>query len=574
MTSLGFHFGALSSITGQRTQDLQQLAQQREPDASGINSERNRGLIGFTGRSVVITPAELLFDPNLNDSDRIYWCALRLMCQEGSNSVNIMPDQNELAERLGKTRYMIIVYNKMLRATRWITQVEALRQNNIPTRYSYAIHEHPIDLEEVLLIDSEYKDFIQKEAIREKNAPRLSQYCQRIVKQLGIKDSSIVSLPHIDNIVPAVEFIQQPDIENTAAAVEFIQQAESPAVDFIQQAESPAVEFIQQAERPAVEFIQQAERPAVEFTQQAESPAVEFIQQAESSAVEFIQQAESPAVDFIQQAESPAVEFIQQRDDSLLETGDIYKRARDAQADPLRAGAPTQIGINKIKDFINTHPSIQGRGYGGREGLEGTDGNPSPPTSESPFAWLHEAPFSRLIPALEEKFGRKGTHALFNRIKLGEYRFRDQPFRYRADPDDAAVILVSLLDRDVKSPLAFIDGLLWRAAQGELIWQEGQLLHWRRLTGEKNKPTEQTGILPDGTWLEGISGTRYCIEDGTIWSVAAWEALQNGAAARGEPIPESADKRDGLNTVGINLIRDCMHLLVAGKLRVIDRGQE
>mgnify|MGYP006999747666 CR=1 FL=1 len=530
MTSLGFHFGALSSITGQRTQDLQQLAQQREPDASGINSERNRGLIGFTGRSVVITPAELLFDPNLNDSDRIYWCALRLMCQEGSNSVNIMPDQNELAERLGKTRYMIIVYNKMLRATRWITQVEALRQNNIPTRYSYAIHERPIELEEVLLIDSEYKDFIQKEAIREKNAPRLSQYCQRIVKQLGIKDSSIVSLPHIDNIVPAVEFIQQPEIENTAAAVEFTQQAESPAVVFIQQAESPAVEFIQQAE--------------------------------------------SPAVEFIQQAESPAVEFIQQRDDSLLETGDIYKRARDAQADPLRAGAPTQIGINKIKDFINTHPSIQGRGYGGREGLEETDGNPSPPTSESPFAWLHEAPFSRLIPALEEKFGRKGTHALFNRIKLGEYRFRDQPFRYRADPDDAAVILVSLLDRDVKSPLAFIDGLLWRAAQGELIWQEGQLLHWRCLTGEKNKPTEQTGILPDGTWLEGISGTRYCIEDGTIWSVAAWEALQNGAAARGEPIPESADKRDGLNTVGINLIRDCMHLLVAGKLRVIDRGQE
>ena len=75
----------------EKTRDLQILVKQQRQLADSNPFVAREGYIGFTGKQMVATPGELLFDPNLNDSDKTFWCVLRLLCQENGNA-SLIPD--------------------------------------------------------------------------------------------------------------------------------------------------------------------------------------------------------------------------------------------------------------------------------------------------------------------------------------------------------------------------------------------------------------------------------------------------------------------------------------------------
>ena len=135
--------------------------------------------LAYAGRKYVVMPGELLFDRVLSDSEKIYWGALRALCE----NITQFPDQQVLADTLGKNRTSINSYNKMLRATRWIRIAETMRQNNLPTRQTCIIYDNPLPLLEMVNLDSNYLPFILSEADQGKQ-PRLRDYCRELILTL------------------------------------------------------------------------------------------------------------------------------------------------------------------------------------------------------------------------------------------------------------------------------------------------------------------------------------------------------------------------------------------------------
>ena len=151
----------------QRLQDVQELARK----TIQIVKEDQ---IAFTGSEVIQVPGLLLCDPILSNDEKIYWMFLRRATQ--ANSYQRMPDQTELAAEMRISRASIITYTKMLRATRWLTIVGTHKENNLPTRHFYVIHERPISIEETLGLDGDYIAFLEESC--KGRTERLVQYCR------------------------------------------------------------------------------------------------------------------------------------------------------------------------------------------------------------------------------------------------------------------------------------------------------------------------------------------------------------------------------------------------------------
>ena len=222
-----------------------------------------------------------------------------------------------------------------------------------------------------------------------------------------------------------------------------------------------------------------------------------------------------------------------------------------------RAGAPTQIGIKSSgRRFNQTSNHPDGWGCGGRK-TETGDAN------GSPFAFLDALPLSRLIPHLQTRYGNKTTHALLNRLKAGSYTFRGESFYHRVDADEAAVVLMSLLDREVHTPLNFVDGLIHRAAQGNLTFQGGQYQRFQTLTADPDrdeKPAAPAPELPDGTRLIGRSGTHYCITN---------RCLINEATGT-----HGGSREDGVHPFRVQSVEEIAGLVQAGCLQIVAGGEE
>ena len=457
--------------------------------------------LAYAGRKYVVMPGELLFDRVLNDSEKIYWSALRALCE----NITQFPDQQVLADALGKNRTSINSYNKMLRATRWIRVAETVRQNNLPTRQTCIIYDNPLPLLEAVNLDSHYLPFIISEADQGKQ-PRLRDYCRELILSLD------------------------PDTRFALEAFGLRNKLK----------QSP--------------WYQPTELPAVESSDSGESSVVENSDSGESSVVENPDSGESSAVENPDSGECSAVE----NPDSGEKSGDIYNRARTHARTEPRAGAPTQIGIKSSgRRFNNPSNQPDGWGCGGREGdVSDADG--------SPFAFLDAPPLSRLIPHLQARYGNKTAHAILNRLKAGHYTFRDETFRYRVDADEAAVVLMSLLDRDVHAPLNFVDGLIHRAMQGNLTFQGGQYRRFQELTADPDrdeKPaTPAVPELPDGTRFIGRSGTRYRIENRCLINEATGT---NGGS-----------REDGVHPFRVQGVEEIVGLVQAGCLRVVAGGEE
>ena len=410
----------------------------------------------YGGRRIIPTPGELLFDRVLSDGEKICWMALRALCE----NITQLPDQQVLADTLGKNRSSISSHLKMLRATRWLILSETVRQNNLPTRQTYVIYDNPLPLLEAVNLDQYYLDFIISEAEQGKPS-RLRDYCRNFV--LSLNGDTLLELETFglrNKLVQASWYspMTSPDAEN-----------------------------------------------------------------------------------------SDNGEF----------GGDIYNRARAHVRTEPRAGAPTQIGIKSSgRRFNQTSNHPDGWGCGGRK-TETGDAN------GSPFAFLDALPLSRLIPHLQTRYGNKTTHALLNRLKAGSYTFRGESFYHRVDADEAAVVLMSLLDREVHAPLNFVDGLIHRAVQGNLTFQGGQYQRFQTLTADPDrdeKPAAPAPELPDGTRLIGRSGTHYCITN---------RCLINEATGT-----HGGSREDGVHPFRVQGIEEIAGLVQAGCLRIVTGGEE
>ena len=467
--------------------------------------------LAYAGRKYVVMPGELLFDRVLSDSEKIYWSALRALCE----NITQFPDQQVLADALGKNRTSINSYNKMLRATRWIRVAETVRQNNLPTRQTCIIYDNPLPLLEAVNLDSHYLPFIISEADQGKQ-PRLRDYCRELILNLD---------------------------PNTRFALEAFGLRNKLK-------QSP---WYQLDELPAVENSDSGESHAVENSDSGESPAVENSDNGESSAVENSDSGESSAVENSDSGESPAVE----NSDSGESSEDIYNRARTHARSEPRASAPTQIGIKSSgRRFNQTSKQPDGRGCGGRK-------NETDDANGSPFAFLDAPPLSRLMPHLQKRYGNKTTHAILNRLKAGHYTFRDERFSHRVDADEAAIVLMSLLDRDVHTPLNFVDGLIHRAMQGNLTFQGGQYQRFLTLTADPDrdeKPAASVPDLPDGTILIGRSGMRYRITGRCL--------INEATGTNGGP------SEDGVHPFRVQSVEEIAGLVQAGCLRIVTGGEE
>ena len=454
----------------------------------------------YGGRRIIPTPGELLFDRVLSDGEKICWMALRALCE----NITQLPDQQVLADTLGKNRSSISSHLKMLRATRWLIFSETVRQNNLPTRQTYVIYDNPLPLLEAVNLDQYYLDFIISEAEQGKPS-RLRDYCRNFV--LSLNGDTLLELETFglrNKLVQASWYspMTSPDAENS----------------------------------------DNGETSDAEKSDNGQSPDAENSNNGENSDAENSNNGESSDAE-----NSDNGEF----------GGDIYNRARAHVRTEPRAGAPTQIGIKSSgRRFNQTSNHPDGWGCGGRK-TETGDAN------GSPFAFLDALPLSRLIPHLQTRYGNKTTHALLNRLKAGSYTFRGESFYHRVDADEAAVVLMSLLDREVHAPLNFVDGLIHRAVQGNLTFQGGQYQRFQTLTADPDrdeKPAAPAPELPDGTRLIGRSGTHYCITN---------RCLINEATGT-----HGGSREDGVHPFRVQGIEEIAGLVQAGCLRIVTGGEE
>lgn len=499
----------------ERTMDLQILVKQSEQQHGSTN-----GYIGYTGKLMVATPGELLFDRALADSDRVYWCILRLLCQEQGN-VNLIPDQSLLAERMEKSRGSIITYSKMLRATRWITVIDVQRENNLPTRYSYAIHDTPLSLEEVMRIDSDYLPFIIQ-ASQDKAVSRLAQYCSSVIEAL---DTDIVQNMPLDSLH---HFRSSRKIPLTS-----VQNSDS---------DNPNCQKSDSENAPVV--------------QKSDSGEISVVQKTDSESNPVVQNPDSENASVVQKSDSGGNPVVQNPDSGEIRE-DIYNTARvPADAVTLHAHAPTQSRIIPFGNNDN-HPSFQDRGYGGKD-------------EPSRFAFLDEKPYRLLTERLVALYGNHNAHAVLNALKRGSYTYRAQSFRHTITADEAGIILVSLIDRDkdspVQSPLDYTVSLIHRAHGGELCFVGKQYRRFLELSGQAEpEAPQQAGNapiplppLPNGTRLVGKSGTEYQIVSGGLLTLE--ETI----------VP---NKSDGLSC-RIPDMDEIQALIAEGRLIVVSGGEQ
>ena len=465
----------------------------------------------YGGRRIIPTPGELLFDRVLSDGEKICWMALRALCE----NITQLPDQQVLADTLGKNRSSISSHLKMLRATRWLIFSETVRQNNLPTRQTYVIYDNPLPLLEAVNLDQYYLDFIISEAEQGKPS-RLRDYCRNFV--LSLNGDTLLELETFG-------------LRNKLVQASWYSPMTSPDAENSDNGETSDAEKSDNGQSPDAENSNNGENSDAENSNNGESSDAENSNNGESSDAE----------------NSDNGEF----------GGDIYNRARAHVRTEPRAGAPTQIGIKSSgRRFNQTSNHPDGWGCGGRK-TETGDAN------GSPFAFLDALPLSRLIPHLQTRYGNKTTHALLNRLKAGSYTFRGESFYHRVDADEAAVVLMSLLDREVHAPLNFVDGLIHRAVQGNLTFQGGQYQRFQTLTADPDrdeKPAAPAPELPDGTRLIGRSGTHYCITN---------RCLINEATGT-----HGGSRADGVHPFRVQGIEEIAGLVQAGCLRIVTGGEE
>ena len=397
---------------------------------------------------------------------------LWMLCQAMQRGRDhITPDQRQIASILNTTQSTISRRLKNLRALRYLAQLPG-RTKNIRERQSYIVYSQPVSVETVLAVDAHYLIFLQDEG--GKSGGRLRQLCRDELFALPRDQYDLyLALP---TDCPGLE--QSSEKNAGMMAEENVPQNDASLCTPASRAEN--------AESPLCRPASRAEN--------GESPLCTPASRTENG--------ESPLCRPASRGEK---------------RGDIYNRARIHPR--VHARAPTHRGI-KNKVFNNNQTSLDG-GCGGKVGKK--------------FAYFAEEYIGELLDRLNAKYGKRITHAVCNLLKQGSYEVDGTVFRHQTDEEDAAIVLMSLLDQAVKVPQRYVIKLLYRAHLGELsfIGDQHQRLHDIRRA------------LADATWREQLESLH--IADGSVLTDAhgnAWLVMQqrlqgNAPAWGGRTVEES-----------------------------------
>ena len=381
---------------------------------------------------------------NTLDAEEIRLWMLCQAMQQGRS--HITPDQRQIASILNTTQSTISRRFKTLRALRYLALLPG-RTKNIRERQSYIVYSQPASIETVLLVDQHYLIFLQDES--RKGGSRLRQLCKDELFALPRDQYELyLALPAGE---PAPE-------QDTGTKTD---EAESPLCTPASRGEEAESPLCMPASRGG-----KAESPLctpASRGEEAESPLCMPASRGE--------EVESPLC-------TPA-----SRDEKR---GDIYNRAR--MHPRVHARTPTHRGI-KNKVFNNNHTSLDG-GCGGKVGKK--------------FAYFAQDYFAELLDRLNAKYGKRTTHAVCNLLKQGSYEMDGTAFQHRTDEEDAAIVLMSLLDQAVKVPQRYVTKLLYRAHLGELTYVGDQ---HQRLNDIRQ-------MLADTAWREQLEALH--IADGSV----------------------------------------------------------
>ncbi len=179
-----------------------------------VFKETDDELAAFVGQTMIMTPGDLIFDPNIIDGAVRYWCALRsYFAQPGE--ICRPPTQEDMSIALGINRKTAGTYFNMLRATRWITVLKVIKQNNLEIGYSYLLHDTRTKLETVLRHDKMYLNFLC-ENTNAKNK-RLRDYCRATI--LHFPNNELINLTReqkiiLDTQIQKLPIDENPDVQN------------------------------------------------------------------------------------------------------------------------------------------------------------------------------------------------------------------------------------------------------------------------------------------------------------------------------------------------------------------------
>ncbi|WP_314912052.1 hypothetical protein [Cardiobacterium hominis] len=442
---------------------------------------------------------------NTLDAEEIRLWMLCQAMQQGRG--HITPDQRQIASILNTTQSTISRRLKTLRALRYLALLPG-RTKNIRERQSYIVYSQPASIETVLLVDQHYLIFLQDES--RKGGSRLRQLCKdelfalpRDQYELYLALPADEPAPEEDAGTKTDEAVPQTITLPLCTLASRDEDAESPlctAASRGEEAESPLCTPASRGEEAELPLCMPASRgEEAEFPlctpasrgEEAKSPlctAASRGEEAESplcTAASRGEEAESPlctAASRGGEAESPLCTPAS-RDEKRE---DIYNRAR--MHPRVHARTPTHRGI-KNKVFNNNHTSLDG-GCGGKVGKK--------------FAYFAEDYIGELLDRLNAKYGKRTTHAVCNLLKQGSYEMDGTVFRHQTDEEDAAIVLMSLLDQAVKVPQRYVTKLLYRAHLGELTYVGDQ---HRRLNDIRQ-------MLADTAWREQLEALH--IADGSV----------------------------------------------------------
>ena len=414
---------------------------------------------------------------NTLDAEEIRLWMLCQAMQQGRG--HITPDQRQIASILNTTQSTISRRLKTLRALRYLALLPG-RTKNIRERQSYIVYSQPASIETVLLVDQHYLIFLQDES--RKGGSRLRQLCKdelfalpRDQYELYLALPADASASEEDAGTITDEGVPQTISSPLCTPASRSEEAESPlctAASRGEEAESPLCTVASRGE--------EAESPlctAASRGEEAESPLCTPASRGE--------EAESPlctAASRDEEAESPLCTPASRGE----KRGDIYNRAR--MHPRVHARTPTHRGI-KNKVFNNNQTSLDG-GCGGKVCKK--------------FAYFAQDYFAELLDRLNAKYGKRTTHAVCNLLKQGSYEMDGTVFRHQTDEEDAAIVLMSLLDQAVKVPQRYVTKLLYRAHLGELTYVGDQ---HQRLNDIRQ-------MLADAAWREQLEALH--IADGSV----------------------------------------------------------
>ena len=386
---------------------------------------------------------------NTLDAEEIRLWMLCQAMQQGRG--HITPDQRQIASILNTTQSTISRRLKTLRALRYLALLPG-RTKNIRERQSYIVYSQPASIETVLLVDQHYLIFLQDES--RKGGSRLRQLCKdelfalpRDQYELYLALPADASASEEDAGTKTDEAVPQTITLPLCTLASRGEEAESPLCTAASRGE--------EAESPLCTAASRGE--------EAESPLCTPASRDE--------EAESPLCTPASRSEK---------------RGDIYNRAR--MHPRVHARTPTHRGI-KNKVFNNNQTSLDG-GCGGKVCKK--------------FAYFAQDYFAELLDRLNAKYGKRTTHAVCNLLKQGSYEMDGTVFRHQTDEEDAAIVLMSLLDQAVKVPQRYVTKLLYRAHLGELTYVGDQ--------HQRLNDIRQT--LADAAWREQLEALH--IADGSV----------------------------------------------------------